>query len=73
MAVKVSSRYQVVIPVEVRRALGLRPGVMVDVIAKGGVAYLVPVKSVASVTQKLKAALTTQNVKTVREKKDRAV
>lgn len=49
MSVKVSSKYQVVIPESVREALKLRPGTQVDVIAKGGIAYLVPVRSISVV------------------------
>lgn len=40
--VTVSPKYQVVIPKEVREALQLRAGSRVNVIAKGGIAYLVP-------------------------------
>ena len=47
--VKLSSKFQVVIPERVREALGLRPGAMIDVIAKGHVAYLVPVPTMQKV------------------------
>jgi AbrB family looped-hinge helix DNA binding protein len=40
--VKVSSKYQIVIPREVRETLGLRKGEMVSVIPVGGVIEVVP-------------------------------
>lgn len=70
MSVKVSSKYQVVIPERVRTQLGLQPGTQVDVIAKGGVAYLVPVSSLGSLKDSLKGRL---NSKNLRDKKDRKV
>ena len=39
----VSSKYQVVIPKEVRERLQIKPGQKLSVIAKGGVIHLVPV------------------------------
>lgn len=71
MSVKVSSKYQVVIPEQVRKVLDLRPGTEVDVIAKGGVAYIVPVHSVAKVSEQTRAYLSREDVKTARDKKDR--
>ena len=52
--VTVSSKFQVVIPENVRGALGLRPGLKVDVIAKGGVAYIVPLRSLVELQAALK-------------------
>jgi AbrB family looped-hinge helix DNA binding protein len=43
MSVKVSPKYQVVIPEAVRTAIGISAGSRIEVIAKGKVAYLVPV------------------------------
>lgn len=40
--VKVSSKYQIVIPRKVREALGIRKGQMVSVIPIGGVIEVVP-------------------------------
>ena len=40
--VRISSKYQVVIPREVREALGLQKGQMVSVIPVGGVIEVVP-------------------------------
>ncbi len=71
MSVKVSSKYQVVIPEAVRSALGLKPGTEVDVIAKGGVAYIVPVHSLQKVAEQVRPYLSVQDVKSVRDKKDR--
>ena len=45
MTVKVSPKFQVVIPQAVRARLGIRAGSEVEVIAKGGIAYLVPLKT----------------------------
>ncbi len=41
----VSTRYQVVIPKEVREQLDIRPGQKLEVIVKGGIAHFVPVPS----------------------------
>jgi len=73
MSVKVSSKYQVVIPMEVREALDLRPGTAVDVIAKGGIAYIVPIKSIAKLSESIRPYMTDKDVKGLREKKDRKV
>ena len=68
MAVKISSKYQVVIPERVRTLLGLQPGTQVDVIAKGGVAYIVPILSIEELKDSFEGKLTR---KIDREKKDR--
>lgn len=70
MTVKVSSKYQVVIPEPVRAALGLHAGSRVDVIAKGRIAYLVPVPTLAAVQKALAGKLDTKHL---RDKKDRAL
>ena len=71
MSVKVSSKYQVVIPEAVRQALDLKPGTEVDVIAKGGIAYIVPVKSLNVIKESVRSYLSHSDSKTVRDKKDR--
>lgn len=71
MSVKVSSKYQVVIPEAVRSALGLKPGTEVDVIAKGGVAYIVPVRPVQIISEQVRPYLKSEDGRTAREKKDR--
>jgi AbrB family looped-hinge helix DNA binding protein len=70
MTVKVSPKYQVVIPEEVRTALGIRAGSKVDVIAKGKVAYLVPVQSMEEVRAELAGTLSSKGL---RDKKDRSL
>lgn len=70
MSVKISSKYQVVIPEPIRTSLGLKPGTSVEVIAKGKVAYLVPVPDLEEVQGSLKGLL---DQKGVREKRDRKV
>jgi len=70
MSVKVSPKFQVVIPEEVRASLGLKVGTQVDVIAKGGIAYLVPVKTMADLRKKLAGKIPAGGF---RDKKDRSV
>ena len=77
MSVKVSPKYQVVIPEEVRRSLNLKPGMQVSVIAKGGIAYIVPVKSLedvqSAIGNKMSAEEKRAAQKLLREKNDRKV
>ncbi|MEK7356152.1 MAG: AbrB/MazE/SpoVT family DNA-binding domain-containing protein [Bdellovibrionota bacterium] len=73
MSVKLSSKYQVVIPEDVRAALKLTPGMQIDVIAKGSIAYLVPVRSLAAVREKVAPYLSKEDRASLREKKDRKV
>ena len=68
MTVKVSPKFQVVIPEAVRTALGLRAGSRVEVIAKGKVAYLVPVPQMEELEAELAGKLNRQGL---RDKKDR--
>ena len=68
---KLSSKYQVVIPEGVREALDLKPGAEIEVIAKGGIAYLVPVKSASELRGALKGKLGKVDRTGIREKKDR--
>lgn len=72
MSVKVSSKYQVVIPEEVRESLNIQPGLEVDVIAKGGIAYIVPVKQISVLRDKIKK-YEKADTKNIREKKDRKI
>lgn len=44
--VKVSSKYQIVIPNEIRRALGIRKGQTLSMVNMGGVIELVPDKDI---------------------------
>lgn len=70
MTVKVSPKYQVVIPEAVRTALGIRAGSRIEVIAKGKIAYLVPVQNIEELQAELSGSL---NKNSLREKKDRAI
>jgi AbrB family looped-hinge helix DNA binding protein len=64
----VSTKYQVVIPLEIRRTIGLTAGQHVQVLAKGGVVTLVPIRPLAKVRGLVKGMSTTG----FRDKKDRA-
>jgi AbrB family looped-hinge helix DNA binding protein len=64
---KVSSKYQVVIPKEVRNSAGVHVGQKFQVIAKGGVITLVPDKPISSMRGFVRGIRTTG----FREKKDR--
>ncbi len=70
MSVKVSPKYQVVIPEDVRDSLGIKPGMQVEVIAKGKVAYIVPIRSLKELQRELRDKL---DAAELRDKKDRAV
>jgi AbrB family looped-hinge helix DNA binding protein len=69
MTVKVSPKFQVVIPEAVRSKLGIRAGSQIEVIAKGGIAYLVPLRSLEDQIRELASPMTRKGL---REKKDRA-
>lgn len=71
MSVKISSKYQVVIPESVREVLDFKPGAEVDIIAKGGIAYIVPVKSLKSARGFIKDKVAYYEAKNVRNKKDK--
>ena len=68
MTVKVSPKYQVVIPEEVRNALGIKAGSKIEVIAKGKIAYLVPVPEINDLKKDLAGRM---DLKDLREKRDR--
>jgi AbrB family looped-hinge helix DNA binding protein len=65
---KVSPKFQVVIPKEVRESMDLRIGQELQIVAKGGVITLVPERSLASLRGFAKGIRTNN----LREKKDRA-
>jgi AbrB family looped-hinge helix DNA binding protein len=67
MTVTVSSKYQVVIPEEIRRSTGIRPGQKVDILKYGNHVALVPVPDPKSMRGFLKGA----NLNGYRDKKDR--
>jgi AbrB family looped-hinge helix DNA binding protein len=64
---KVSSKYQIVIPKDVRKTADIRVGQEFQVIAKGGQITLVPDKPIASMRGFVRGIKTTG----FREKKDR--
>ena len=63
----VSTKYQVVIPREIRAQVGLRTGQAVQVIAKNGVITLVPDRELSD----LRGFLRGMDTRNTREKKDR--
>ena len=65
--VTVSSKFQVVIPLEVRQRMRLKPGQKVVVIEKDGVVHLIPEKPIKEMRGFVKG-ITTENL---REEEDR--
>lgn len=65
--VTLSSKYQLVIPRDVRDRLGLEPGARLTVIEKGGIVYLVPERPLPE----MRGVATGTRRKGLREKKDR--
>ena len=65
--VTLSSKYQLVIPREVRERLDLAPGAKLTVIEKGGVLFLVPERPL----KELRGVARGTRRKGLREKKDR--
>lgn len=65
--VRLSSKYQLVLPKAARESLGLEPGARIAVLRKGGVLYLVPERPVRAARGLAKGA----RPKGLREKKDR--
>lgn len=63
----VSVKYQVVIPKEIRREVGLQSGQVVQVIAKNGVITMVPDQPLA----RMRGFLKGMRARDLREKKDR--
>jgi AbrB family looped-hinge helix DNA binding protein len=71
MSVKVSQKFQVVIPEQARKALNLKPGMEVEVIVKGAIAYLVPLRTLADLKNGLSTSWEENDRRSIREKKDR--
>jgi AbrB family looped-hinge helix DNA binding protein len=65
--VTLSTKYQLVIPREVRDRLSLEPGAKLTVIEKGGILYLVPERPIAE----MRGVARGTRRKGLREKKDR--
>ena len=66
-SVTLSTKYQLVIPREVRERLDLEPGAKLTVIEKGGVLYLIPERPLAE----LRGVARGTRRKGLREKQDR--
>jgi AbrB family looped-hinge helix DNA binding protein len=64
----VSTKFQVVIPREIRRDIGLKSGQIVQIVAKNGVITMVPDQPLKS----MKGYLKGMRSRALREKKDRA-
>jgi len=65
--VTLSTKYQLVIPREVRERLELEPGTKLTVIEKGGILYLVPERPI----EEMRGVARGARRKGLREKKDR--
>ena len=65
--VTLSTKYQLVIPRDIRNRLDLVPGAKLTVVEKGGILYLVPERPV----EKLRGIARGTSRKGLREKKDR--
>jgi AbrB family looped-hinge helix DNA binding protein len=63
----VSTKFQVVIPKEIRRDIGLKSGQVVQIIAKSGVITMVPDQPLG----KMKGYLKGMKSRALREKRDR--
>jgi AbrB family looped-hinge helix DNA binding protein len=63
----VSTKFQVVIPKDIRREVGLKSGQVVQVIAKGGVITMVPDQPIG----RMKGYLKGMKVRSLRQKSDR--
>ncbi len=63
----VSSKYQVVIPKEIRERMRIEPGQKLSVITKGGIIYLVPVLEL----DELRGIAAGADTSSLREKVDR--
>ena len=65
--VTLSTKYQLVIPRDIRRRLELEPGAQLTVVEKGGILYLVPERPI----EELRGVARGTRRKGLREKKDR--
>ena len=66
-AVKVSPKYQIVIPLEVRMQMGIKPGQKFEVLACGDHIHLVPVRKISE----MRGAFPGLSTDPGRDKKDR--
>ncbi len=65
--VRLSTKYQLVIPREVRQRLDLEPGTRFTVVEKGGILHLVPERPI----EEMRGIASGTRRKGLREKKDR--
>ena len=65
--VTLSTKYQLVIPRDVRQRLDLKPGTRMTVVEKGGILYLVPERPI----EEMRGIARGTKRKGLREKKDR--
>jgi len=65
--VKLSSKFQIVIPREVREKLNLKPGEEIVMIVKAGVIHLVPQKPI----KQMRGFIKGDDTKNIREEEDR--
>jgi AbrB family looped-hinge helix DNA binding protein len=63
----VSTKFQVVIPKDIRREVGLKSGQVLQVIAKGGIITMVPDQPIG----RMRGFVKGMKVRSLREKKDR--
>ena len=68
--VKISPKYQVVIPKEVREHLKVKVGQSLSCLSKGGIIYLIPTRPLSEMRGFIKAPFSMEGV---REKKDRQI
>ncbi len=64
---KLSSKYQIVIPKQIRESMGLKPGQVFEVMEFDGVIEIVPVRSI----KELRGTLKGMDASGLRDKKDR--
>ena len=69
--VHVSTKYQIVVPKEIRKRFGIKPGQEISYIVKGGIIHLIPVQPLSGLRGFLQGKGVTLD--DFREKQDRAV
>lgn len=71
MTVKVSPKFQVVIPEAIREEIGLKVGTHVQVLSKGNVIFLVPVQTFDETAKKYGSFFEKSDLESIRDKRDR--
>lgn len=67
MEVNLSSKYQVIIPKEIRKKLGLKKGQRFQILVRGSIITLIPDHSI----KELRGMLKGMNLQNIREEEDR--